>query len=100
MEFFGVMIGLSVLVWIAIAVVVGLLFPVFWLWMLIDSVVRDQSDYPSRDTAEKIMWIVLMVVFQPLAAVYFFLVWRPARRGAPAGPPVEAPTPPATPAVA
>jgi len=96
MELLGVMIGMSVLIWISIAVVVGIAFPVFWLWMLIDAVVREPVDYPGRDNAEKVMWIVLMIVFQPVAAIYFFLVWRPTRRGVAPKPPAEVLVPPAT----
>lgn len=100
MELFGVMIGMSVLIWISIAVVVGVLFPAFWLWMLIDAIVREPGGYPGRDNTEKVMWVVLMIVFQPVAALYFFLVWRPGRGVAPAAPPAPAASVPATPAAA
>ncbi len=45
--------------------------------MLIDSVVREPSGYPGRDNTEKVVWVVLMIVFQPVAPVYSLLVWRP-----------------------
>jgi hypothetical protein len=80
MEVFGVALGLSVVAWILIAAVSALLLPALWLWMLIDSALRDVADFPSSDMAEKIAWIVLMVVLQPVAALYFFMVWLPARR--------------------
>jgi hypothetical protein len=100
MEMFGVVLGLSVVTWILIALAAGLLFPLFWLWMLIDAVVREQASFPSQETAEKVMWIVLMLVVQPVATIYFFLVWRPGRRGETAQPPIASPLVPAAPAAA
>jgi hypothetical protein len=79
MELFGAVIGLSVVTWIMIAVVLGLLFPAFWLWMLIDSLIRDTGAYPGRDVSEKVLWVLLMLVFQPSAVLYFFLVWKQGR---------------------
>lgn len=96
MEMFGVVLGLSVVIWILIALAVGLLFPLFWLWMLIDAVVREQASFPSQETAEKVMWIVLMLVVQPVAAIYFFLVWRPGRRTVAEQPPMPTSMTPAT----
>ncbi len=61
--------------WILFAVAL----PLFWLWMLIDAIARRTEDYPSKSTNEKILWIVLMIVFQVSAAVYWFMVWRAAR---------------------
>jgi hypothetical protein len=46
------------------------------------------------------MWIVLMLVVQPVAAIYFFLVWRPARHNVAEQPPMAAPMGPITPAAA
>ncbi len=71
--------------------------PLFWLWMLIDAIVRKPEDYPSGTTNEKILWIVLMIVFQVSAAVYWFMVWRAARNRVAAESPTAAPTPPVAP---
>lgn len=74
--------------------------PLFWLWMLIDAIVRKPEDYPTKTTNEKILWIVLMIVFQVSAAVYWFMVWRAARSREAAGSTPGAPTaaPPVAPA--
>ncbi len=80
MEGIGALMLFSLLVWIVLAAVVSLALPVAYLWMLVDAIVRDVSNYPSRDTAEKVVWIVVMLVLQPAALIYFFLVWLPKRR--------------------
>jgi len=82
MELIAAAFGLSIAAWVTIAVVAGLLFPAFWLWMLVDAILRDTAAYPSRDSAEKVVWIVAMLVLQLAAPVYFLLVWRPGRQGA------------------
>ena len=78
--------ALKVSFWILAFVVL----PVFWLWMLVDAIVRPAEDYPSKSANEKILWIVLMIVLQISAAVYWFMVWRPGRTRA-AVPATEAP---------
>lgn len=87
MEMFGAVLGLSIATPIVIAVLAGLLFPAFWLWMLVDSLVRPETEYPSKDISEKVLWAVLMVVLQPAAVLYFFIVWRPMRKVCCAQPP-------------
>jgi len=75
------MVGLSMAVAIALLVaLVALALPVFWIWMLVDAFVRHEEDYPSRSVNEKILWIVLMLVFQVSAAAYWFVVYRAARQ--------------------
>ncbi len=68
--------------------------PLLWLWMLIDAIVRDAEDYPTKTTNEKILWIVLMLVLQVSAAVYWFLVYRGARERAVATPATAPPSVP------
>lgn len=80
MEVLAATLGVSVLFVLLVAVVSSLLIPAFWLWMLIDAIVRDPESFPSHDSAEKIVWVVVMLVLQPLAAAYFLLVWWPQRR--------------------
>ena len=64
------------------------ILPLFWLWMLIDAITRREGDYPSKSTNEKILWIVLILLVHVSVVVYWFMVYRPARRraGAPAAP--------------
>lgn len=77
--------GLSIAMLVMVAVGVALLFPIFWVWMLVDALIRDTVDYPSKDVAEKILWVVAMALVQPAAAVYFFVVWMPSRKARTAG---------------
>ena len=84
MDFVGAVIGLSVATWAMLAVAVVAFFPLAWLWMLVDSIIREPADYPGGDVSEKILWIVLMLALQPAAILYFFLVWRRDRKAAPA----------------
>jgi len=80
MELFGTLLGLSILAQISVAVIAGLLFPAFWVWMLVDAITRQPEAFPSKDSTEKIVWIILMIALQPIALVYFFLVWRAGRQ--------------------
>ena len=70
----AVLLAAKALFWIVAFVIL----PLFWIWMLVDAIVRKPEDYPSRSMNEKILWIVLMIVFQVSAAVYFFMVHRAA----------------------
>ncbi len=63
----------------------GLLFPLFWLWMLIDAALRDDAAFPSRGNNEKIVWILLLAFLQIPAVFYFFMVYRKAPRNMTAG---------------
>lgn len=93
----AIVLALKVSFWILAFVVL----PLFWLWMLIDAIARRTEDYPTKTTNEKILWIVLMIVFQVSAAVYWFMVRRVARsreamnstRATPASPTAMVPMP-------
>jgi len=81
-EFIGGVFALGIVAQVVFWIAVGLLFPVFWLWMLIDAIVRPEGDYPSGHRNEKIVWIIAMVVFQFAAVLYFPLVFRAKNRTA------------------
>ena len=85
-EFLAVIFGLGVAAQVVFWVVAAVLFPVFWLWMLIDGALRTEAEYPGGSQNEKIVWLVLMIVFQAVSIVYFFAVFRRVRRGAAAVP--------------
>ena len=80
MELLGVMLGLTIASLAVLALSISVALPVFWVWMLVDAVIREAHAYPSQDNVEKIVWIVLMLVFQPVAVLYFFMVWRTQER--------------------
>lgn len=73
--------ALGAIVWGAIAALVGLAVPAFWLWMLIDAILRDDADFttPSGPNA-KLIWVLLIAFVQVAALLYFFLVWLEARK--------------------
>jgi hypothetical protein len=102
-EFVAGVLALGLAAQIGFWIVVGLLFPLFWLWMLVDSVLRRDHEYPSASSNEKVLWIVAMLVFQLSCVFYFFMVFRKIERGSVAEPgavpAVPTPAPAATPAV-
>jgi hypothetical protein len=73
--FVALALALKAAFWVVAVVVL----PLFWLWMLVDAIIRPAEEYPTKTANEKILWIVLMIVFQVSAAVYWFMVWRAAR---------------------
>lgn len=85
---FGVGILAAVIALLAVMVRFGfwLLFavalPLFWLFMLIDAILRTDAEYPSQGTTEKVVWLVLMIFLQPSAIAYYLLVYRKLKRGA------------------
>ncbi len=81
MEFIGAMIGLSILWWTVAIVVASLLFPLFWIWMLLDSILRNDYEYPTGGQNEKIVWVILLAAVQFVAVFYYFMVYRAVQRG-------------------
>lgn len=66
----GVM-GVTVL-----SALVGAAYTIFWVWMVIDSIVRDSRDYPKG--VDKLLWVLLNAFLQPAFVLYYFLVYRAA----------------------
>ena len=70
-------------------------YPVFVIWMIVDGVLRVDAEYPGTEANRKVLWVVLMVLFSPVAIAYFFMVFTKIKRtsrGAQvytAAPPVE-----------
>ena len=81
-EFIGGVFALGIVAQVVFWIAVGLLFPIFWLWMLIDAIVRPEEEYPSGYRNEKVVWIIAMVVFQFASVLYFPLVFRTKTRAA------------------
>ena len=67
--------ALSVVAQVVFWTVVGVLFPVFWIWMLVDAAFRAESDY-AGGANEKVVWLLAMVFFQFISPVYFLVVYR------------------------
>lgn len=100
--------GVFVLVCMGIFWLIALAFVILNIWMLVDSIKRQEYEFPGSTGSSKTLWIVLLAVglFLGLgglvAIFYYFMVYRKAKRGtmaAPAAtyttsqPPYGAPTP-------
>jgi hypothetical protein len=89
-----------------IATILSIALLVLWVWMLIDAIQRQESEYPGQN---KTLWIIMLVVFGYLAAIiYYFAVYKKRKRGsgsssgtgmppAPPAPPMAPPAPPMAP---
>lgn len=55
------------------SLLIGIIYFIFWLWMLIDAITST-----SLDTTAKVIW-VLVVFFIPCGAIIYFFAGR--RRG-------------------
>lgn len=88
MELFGFLTAASVVVQVLVWSVVGLLAPAFWLWMLIDAVLREEWEYPNGTTTSnnKLVWILLIVLVNLMVVPYFFMVHAKIKRGSVARP--------------
>lgn len=98
-EFVAGVLALGLAAQIGFWIVVGVLFPLFWLWMLVDSALRRDHEYPSASSNEKVLWIVAMLVFQLACVLYFFMVYRKVERGSVTEPAAAPSAPVPTPAV-
>jgi hypothetical protein len=82
MEFFGTLFGAFVAWKVLFWLTAGLLFPAFWIWMIVDAILRDTSAFSSRSTNEKLIWILAIAFVHAASIVYFFAIWLPARNRA------------------
>ena len=101
----------SLICW-GLFMLLALALTVLWVWMLIDSIARQEYEYPPN-AGSKVLWIVLIILFGQLAAIiYYFMVFKKMKRGtvkppwaeqggaapsAPAGQPMQPTPPPAQP---
>jgi hypothetical protein len=56
--FVALALALKAAFWVVAVVVL----PLFWLWMLVDAIIRPAEEYPTKTANEKILWIVLMTI--------------------------------------
>ncbi|PKQ15790.1 MAG: hypothetical protein CVT67_08015 [Actinobacteria bacterium HGW-Actinobacteria-7] len=80
-EFIAGIFALGIVAQVVFWTVAGLLFPLFWLWMLVDAALRTDAEYPTRGPNEKVVWILLIAFFQIVSVFYFFMVFRKLSRG-------------------
>ncbi len=88
MEAIGLVFGVSVASFTLVVVVLSLAAPLLWLWMLIDSVVREEWEYPGATATSnnRLLWVLLILLTQIAAIPYFFMVYTKVRRGSLAQP--------------
>lgn len=83
MEAFGILVGAGALSMTLIWTLLVLIAPLLWLWMFIDSLVREEYEYPgaTETSNNKLLWVLLIVLTQVAAIPYFFVVYSKIRRG-------------------
>lgn len=63
------------------APVIGLLWTAFWIWMLIDAILREEHEYPGQESSQRLVWVVLIALIHPAAVFYLFMVFAKVKRG-------------------
>jgi len=88
MEIFGIGFGLSIAAIVILATIATMLLPVAWVWMLIDSLVREEWEYPQTTPTSnnRLVWALLIAFLQFPAIFYFFMVFGKVKRGTVARP--------------
>ncbi len=77
--------GFLVLCCWGLAGLLGLAFLVFWVWMFIDLIGRNEYEFPAGQS--KTTWLLIMLLtwvvgFNWLAAIfYYFMVYKKVKRG-------------------
>lgn len=62
--------------------VAGVLYPLFWVWMLVDAILREDAEYPGSSENSRLVWVLLVALLHPAAIVYFFMVYAKSKRSA------------------
>lgn len=79
-ETFGI-IGLGLAGVTALSALASIAYWVLVIWMIIDGILRTDAEYPGTDPNRKVLWVVLMVLINPVAIAYFFMVYAKVKRG-------------------
>ena len=66
-----------------VAALVSIALPLGWLWMLIDAILREDTEYPGASANARLMWVLLIALLPITAIAYFFIVYAKVKRGAP-----------------
>jgi len=81
MEVFGVLAMLGFVVQVIVLGLLAAAFPLFWVWMLVDALLREDHEYQGGGPNDKVVWVVLIALIQVVAVFYFFMVYRKLKRG-------------------
>ena len=57
-----------------LAMLIGVLATIFWIWMLVECVMKE----PSQGN-DKLIWALIIIFIQGLGAVIYFFFRRPIR---------------------
>lgn len=89
MEIIGLLTAMSAVTITVTSILLSIAAPVLWLWMLIDSILREEYEYPGATATSnnRLLWALLIAFVQIAAVPYFFVVYSKVRRGSlrPAG---------------
>ncbi|MHB1342129.1 MAG: hypothetical protein ACYC77_03825 [Coriobacteriia bacterium] len=83
MEIFGIGFAISAIMLTVALTLLGAALPILWVWMLIDSIVREEWEYPGATATSnnRLVWALLIAFLQFPAVLYFFMVFQKVRRG-------------------
>jgi len=89
MEGLALLFGVSVASMTLVLVVLSLVAPLLWVWMLIDSALREEWEYPGATATSnnRLLWVLLILLTQIAALPYYFMVYAKVKRGSVAQPP-------------
>jgi len=88
MEILGISFGLSIALITVLITIATLLLPFAWVWMLVDSIIREEWEYPQATPTSnnRLVWALLIGFLQFPAVFYFFMVFGKVKRGTVARP--------------
>lgn len=83
MEIIGLLTAMSAVTITVASILLSIAAPVLWLWMLIDSILREEYEYPGATATSnnRLLWALLIAFVQIAAVPYFFVVFTKVRRG-------------------
>jgi len=64
----------------AVSAVASVAYPVLVIWMIVDGILRADSEYPGTEPNRKVLWVLGMVLLHPVALFYLFMVFAKVRR--------------------
>ena len=83
MEIFGIGFALVATAFTVVMVLLALALPLLWVWMLIDSIIREEWEYPgsTATSSNRLLWALLIAFLQFPAVLYYFMVYAKGKRG-------------------
>ena len=54
-----------------------ILSTIFWVWMLVDAVRREDNEFPSPSANQKFMWVLILIFSHSIGSIiYYFMVYK------------------------